>query len=198
MFKMQRIDEKDKKIIELLSKNSRMTQKQLAESLNISQPAVSMRINKLRECGLLEIQVGINPKKTKIVLARVDIKADDEGFLDEISRCPYFVFAFTSTGQFNVVLFLAGENYTTLEAVTNRHIRIFKGIRDLEFRVILDTYGKIVIPYKTINEYDNLPKCATYLLRSHGCNNCFYYKKSLCLGCPLLLDYRGRFFRISK
>ncbi len=195
---MEKIDEKDKRIIELISRNPRITQKQLAEKLNISQPAVSMRISKLREIGLLEIQVGINPEKAKMVLAKVEIKTKDVGFLTEISKCPYVIFASTSTGKFNVILFMAGEDYRTLEAVVNRHIREIAEIDDLEFNIILDTYGKVVVPIKTVERYEELPKCALKLLENHGCRECFYYKKGTCLGCPLLLDYKGKLFKMSN
>lgn len=185
------LDEKDKIILKLISKNPRITQQQLAEALNISQPAISMRINKLKKLGLLELKIGINPLRSKMALARVDIKARDVKFLDDLIRCPYIIYAATTTGRFNVFLLLAAEDYRTLEAIINKHIRGLDGIEDLEFNMILDINGPFVVPFKSTDYQDELPECAIKLLESSGCKYCSYYEKNLCLGCPFLSDYRG-------
>ena len=191
------IDEKDRKILEIISKNPRVTQVQLAEMLGISQPAVSMRLSRLKELGLLYIIVGADPKSAKLAMAKIDIKARDINFLSDLAKCPYVVCASTSTGKFNVFLMMAGEDYGTLEAVVNRHIRSFEEVDTIEFNIILDHYGRITIPLKIVEKFDNVPSCAKKLMEEGGCKNCPYYKKGQCLGCPYLDDYRGHIFKIK-
>jgi len=57
------LDEKDKKIIFLLQENPFLSQNEISEKVNLSQPAVGARIKKLRKKGFLSYAVGINPKK---------------------------------------------------------------------------------------------------------------------------------------
>ena len=194
---MIKLDDKDREIIRLISTNPRLTQKQLAEILGITQPAVSMRLSKLKAMGLLDIQVGIDPGKAKLVLAKVDIKAKDASFLFELSKCPYVIYGATSTGSHNVCLLMVGEDYRTLEAVINKHIRGFKNVEDLEFNIILDIHGKLIVPFKSVDESEELPDCVKRLLAMDGCKNCSYYQRGLCMGCPLTSDYRGTLFKFK-
>ena len=197
MEKLQ-IDEKDKIILQLISRNPRITQMQLAEALKISQPAVSMRLSKLKRLGLLEIKVGVNPIKSKMALARVDIKSKDVKFLEDLIKCPYVVYAATTSGRHNVFLLMAAEDYRTLDAIINKHIRLYDEVEDIEFNVILDINGPFIVPFKSVDMGDGLPGCAVKLLESGGCKYCSYYNKEVCLGCPYLKDYRGSLLNPSQ
>ena len=56
------LDEVDQKILELLEKDARMSLKDIAECVFLSSTAVSTRIERLKEAGVIEgFQVQINP-----------------------------------------------------------------------------------------------------------------------------------------
>lgn len=57
------LDEKDKRILELLEKNPEMTQNDIARVVGLSQPSVGARIKKLKELGLISHVYGLNLKK---------------------------------------------------------------------------------------------------------------------------------------
>ncbi|EGP4906441.1 TPA: winged helix-turn-helix transcriptional regulator, partial [Enterococcus faecium] len=48
------LDQTDINIIEELSKNSRITMKELGEKVHLTGPAVSARVTKLEESGVIE------------------------------------------------------------------------------------------------------------------------------------------------
>ena len=51
---MCRLDSVDLKILELLQWNARMTLKEISETVYLTSPAVSARIEKLERCGIIE------------------------------------------------------------------------------------------------------------------------------------------------
>ncbi|MBC7110397.1 MAG: winged helix-turn-helix transcriptional regulator, partial [Archaeoglobi archaeon] len=57
----KRIDEKDKKIISLLSKDPDIPQEEIAKKIGLSQPSVALRIKKLRDAGFIDKVIGMNP-----------------------------------------------------------------------------------------------------------------------------------------
>ena len=64
------IDDDDKKILRMLSENPQLSQAELSKRLGISQPAVSARMRKLEESGILARLVGTDVKKSQLFLAR--------------------------------------------------------------------------------------------------------------------------------
>ncbi len=192
------IDEKDKAIISIINRNPRVTQKQLAEMLGISQPAVSMRLSKLKNAGLIEIKVGLNPEKANLVLAKVDIKAKNIDFLKYLVRCPYVIYGGVATGKNNVCILMAAENPRTLEAIVNTHIRNIEGVEDLEFNMILDIYGKLIVPFKNVEVDISTMPCANRLEEHHICEQCIYYIENKCFGCPLTSFYKGKLFQLKS
>ena len=55
-----KLDEKDRKIINLLHENQDICQEEIAKKINLSQPSVAMRIKKLKEKGVLDQIIGFN------------------------------------------------------------------------------------------------------------------------------------------
>jgi len=49
-----KIDSKDREIITLLIENPEISQKEIAERINLTQPSVAMRLKKLKEMGAIE------------------------------------------------------------------------------------------------------------------------------------------------
>ena len=72
----EEIDNTDKKILNMLSEDPQMSQAELSEHLKISQPAVSARIRKLEEKGVLARVIGTDIKKADVFLAKVDLSTD--------------------------------------------------------------------------------------------------------------------------
>src|SRR3989337_2384424 len=73
---------------------------ELAKRLKISQPAVSARIHKLEEEGVLTHMIGTDIKKTQLFLAKIDISTDYvEQILKLLDACPMYLNSFLTSGS---------------------------------------------------------------------------------------------------
>lgn len=103
------MDQTDKKLLELLQQNGRLSLKQLGDCIGISSPAVSTRLNKLEAAGYLE---GIHarfhrdrigyPITAFVQLALVSGKEDE--FRDYIAGQSNVLDCFFVTGEYTVIL----------------------------------------------------------------------------------------------
>ncbi|MFQ5819643.1 MAG: AsnC family transcriptional regulator, partial [Candidatus Heimdallarchaeota archaeon] len=74
MTRQQRIlDEKDRQIISLLAKNPEASQSFIAQQVNLSQPSVGARIQRLKQEGAIAYLVGMNFKHIGLHLAKVEV-----------------------------------------------------------------------------------------------------------------------------
>jgi len=182
-----RIDEKDKKIMALLSTDPSISQEEIAREVGLSQPSVALRIKKLREAGILERVVGMNPKKMGMLMAKVDVEATDtHKLLESFKDCPYFLCGFVVSGRNNVSMIFFGEDVSTLETIVNRHIRPLDIVKNVEFNVIIRVEGNLVAPMSP-GERRESPPCNSEIL----CRECPAHGSS-CLGCPITGDYLGK------
>lgn len=105
---MKELDITDKKILELLQKNGRMTVKEMSERLNLSTTPIFERIKKLEKKGIIDHYTAVlNPEKLGrkfIAFAHVSLKDHSkdrvEEFvqkitaLNEVMECHYVTGAF--------------------------------------------------------------------------------------------------------
>ncbi len=118
------LDKRDREILSLLEKSPEMSQNDMAEILKISQPSVSARIHKLKQKGALAHIVGMNLKKVRLHMAKVDVTANNTSLLLEVFKdCPYFLNGLIVSGKHNLCLFFVSEDIATLEAIVDGHLR---------------------------------------------------------------------------
>jgi len=186
-----KIDSKDREVITILTENPEISQKEIAEKINLTQPSVAMRLKKLKEMGAIEFSCGINPSKLGLYIAKVDIAtADTNRVINMFRDCPYFLNGFILSGKNNVCLFFAGEDIPTLEAIVNGHIRPIEEVESVELNVVISTTKGLITPVKMqIKEVDAQP-CRIDI----ECKDCAVYKNGQCLGCPAIGQYRGEFW----
>jgi Lrp/AsnC family leucine-responsive transcriptional regulator len=182
-----KLDEKDKKIITLLSENPNVSQATIAMKINRSQPSVAMRLKRLKEMGAIANVCGMNPSKMGLYLAKVDITTNNTTkILDTFRGCPYFLNGFIVSGKSNLCLFFVGENIGTLEAIVDSHLRPHKKIQNVEFNIIVGVAKDLITPIKMNIESSDRPPCGI----EFTCKDCSVYGDR-CLGCPVTGDYRG-------
>ena len=82
------LDDKDIKILSWFMEDPYISQLEIAKRLKLSQPSINIRIKKLKEKGVLNINTGINFNKTNLFLVRVDFTANKGGqILERIKNC---------------------------------------------------------------------------------------------------------------
>jgi DNA-binding Lrp family transcriptional regulator len=188
---MIKIDAKDRVIITMLAKNPNASQDEIAKEVKLSQPSVAIRIRKLRESGVLENQIGINPLKIGMYLAKVDVSSTNPSeILRMFKDCPYFANGFTISGRNNLCLLFFSESVATLEAIVNGHIRSNPLVTDVDFNIVITAEKPYIVPTVLSPEHSDLPPCGML----SNCTDCHAFKDKKCMGCPATGQYQGWFY----
>jgi DNA-binding Lrp family transcriptional regulator len=180
------IDDIDKKILCLLSQDPQLSQAEISERLKISQPAVSARIRKLEEGGVLARLVGTDVKKAQLFLAKVDVSTNHvEQVLKFLEACPLYLNSFLTSGKHNMTILLVGENIKSIMSCVDSHMRQGLQVRNMEFDLIVTPIRPLIVPIKPNMDKKKVTPC------NADCSTCTLYIGDRCLGCPAYVNYRG-------
>ncbi len=191
------LDEKDKKILSLLCRNPEISQLEIAKYIELTQPAVGARINKLKKLGFIISSVCVDIKKFPLIaaLTRLSVRNPSE-LIRRLMKCPYVSMIFTTSGEYNLTLVLLAENTSTIDAIVEKHLRRYEGVSRCDVTIILDVINyngfPVTFPEKKYEIGEVLP-CGLVA----GCLDCEFYHEKLngkCLGCPYTKEYKGRLF----
>lgn len=180
------IDETDKKILRMLAEKPQMSQAEISGRLKISQPAVSARIHKLEDNGVLSYLVGTDIKKAQLFMAKVDITTDKvEQLLKTLENCPLYLNCFLTSGKHNMTCLMVGENIRSIMACVDSRLRQNLPIKDIEFDLIVAPTRPMIVPVKPQAERKKISPCGA------DCSVCAFYTDDRCLGCPASICYKG-------
>lgn len=142
-----KIDEADKKIIEMIEENPDITHSDIAKEIEKSQPAVGARIIKLERKHLLTKIVGFNVKKVDIKVAIVYVSTKDvEEIVKKIENCPFINHAFKISGEFNVLCFIAASDLQTIEKLVDLCFRRDKNVINVKTNILIESIHDFVVP----------------------------------------------------
>ncbi|MBS7247207.1 MAG: Lrp/AsnC family transcriptional regulator [Candidatus Jordarchaeales archaeon] len=188
----EKLDDRDKAIITILSDDPDASQEYMAERIGISQPSVAVRLRKLRSLGIISKLVGVNPAKMGVYLAKVDITTRNPlGLLESFKDCPYFVNGFLVSGRSNVCMLFLSENIETIETIVDAHIRPNSDVQSVEFNIIISSAKEFIVPMKMSFKATENPPCGS----KTRCRDCQYFQKNKCLGCPVIQQYKGKLWQ---
>ncbi len=122
------LDRTDKAILKLLQQDNKMSQRKIAELVNLSAPAVQRRIKRLEETGVIQANVAIvDPAKVGqpiILFAQVAMESERTDLYEmakrsfvaapEVQQC-YYV-----TGEADFMLVISVRSMGDYEALTRR------------------------------------------------------------------------------
>jgi DNA-binding Lrp family transcriptional regulator len=186
-----RLDAKDKIIISMYAEDPDVSQESIGKRISLSQPSVAARIAKLKESGALSSQLGINPLKMGLYLAKVDISSTrPDEILSMFRGCPYFANGFTISGKSNLCLLFFSESIATLEAIVNGHIRSNPSVSDVDFNIVITSERDFIVPSAMDFEHSEHPPCGIKL----QCRDCPSFKSVKCMGCPVTGQYQGTLY----
>jgi DNA-binding Lrp family transcriptional regulator len=101
---MRNMDEKDKKILELLIEDSRRTYGSIAEQVDLSESTVRKRVDKLKEEGIIEkFTIQICREEERCIYAFITLIPRNESEIKELIRETQII------PQCEEVYFLAGQ-----------------------------------------------------------------------------------------
>jgi Lrp/AsnC family leucine-responsive transcriptional regulator len=181
------LDESDRKILSMLSENPKISQAELSEALKISQPAVSHRMRKLEEKGVLAHLIGTDIKKSELFLAKVDITTNQvDQLLKILDKCPLYLNCFLTSGKHNMTCLMLGENVKSIMSCVDSRLRQNLPAENIEFDLIVTPTRPMIVPVKPQAERKKLSPCGA------DCSVCSFHTSDKCLGCPGSIYYKGK------
>lgn len=184
-------DAKDKIIISMYVEDPYVSQETIGKRVKLSQPSVAARIAKLKEGGALSSQIGIDPLKMGLYVAKVDISSTrPDEILSMFRGCPYFANGFTISGKNNLCLLFFSESIATLESIVNGHIRSNPSVSDVDFNIVITSERDYIVPSVLNFEHSEHPPCGIKL----QCRDCPSFKSVKCMGCPVTGQYQGTLY----
>lgn len=123
------MDELDKKILSLLEQNARMPVKEIAEKVSLTSPAVSSRIRRLEEQGVIGGYTILvrNPNQVQYISALISVSispADRDEFLSLASTDSQVRQCFHVTGSHSFIVKVSCESMEQLEQLITRFQRM--------------------------------------------------------------------------
>lgn len=164
------IDERDKTILEIIGKEPYASQAEIGKKVNLSQPSVGARIQKLKGKGLLSVVSGINFRQVELFLAKVEVQATDtKEVMESFDKCPFFINGLVLSGTENLCIFLTAPTIESLEEVVNYHLRSHPHVKNVRMDLIIKPMKDLVMPVS----FD-----------THGCGTKNSFKER-CTHCPV-------------
>jgi len=163
-----RIDDVDKRIIEIIQKEPKLTHSEIAKKVNRSQPTIGTRIRKLEKAGVLIFQAGINVKTMDLLLARVEIQTlEPEKMVKLVKNCPHMLNAFRLSGTSNLSILVVSDKLTHIDEIVNHHFRKDPNVSKVYMDIITDVTNDFVLPFDF--NFDNCGLTS----KKECCGKCF-------------------------
>ena len=139
------IDKIDHKILEILQNTGRDSASHIATEIGMSVPAVSERIHKLEQNGIIAgYEAIVDPKKVGLnISALITLVSESSHHFEEVvklaNETQEVVQCFTTTGTGSHVLIINTENSESLELLL-KNIQSWPGVLRTETQLILSSY----------------------------------------------------------
>jgi len=143
-----KIDKTDKKILDILQQDGRVSASSIASDLDISIPTVTDRIKKLQDSGIIKgIHAVLDPKPLGLdVAAIITLVSESSVHYKEVTQAaektPEVLQCLSTTGKGSHMLFVVTRNSSTLEELL-REIQSWPGIIRTETQIVLSDYKMI-------------------------------------------------------
>lgn len=137
-----KIDETDKKILELLTINGRMSYVDIGKELGLSRVSIRERVNQLIEKGVIEkFSVVINSEKVgKGVSAFFEVDCEPASLVrvaETLANNPSVASCYQMTGPSTLHMHVLVEDFAKLEKFINEELYSLDGISRVESHILL-------------------------------------------------------------
>jgi Lrp/AsnC family transcriptional regulator for asnA, asnC and gidA len=149
-------DEVDESIMSLLREDGRLSNREVARRLNVSEGTVRQRLKKLEDANAIRMGVVVDPVKLGVGFAATVLLTVEprcvEDVLDAFCKLPEAVYVATIMGPFNIFVSIATVDMPTLRRLIDAQIERCGGVERVEVRPMVSTpkhdYHLIAIPPK--------------------------------------------------
>jgi Lrp/AsnC family transcriptional regulator for asnA, asnC and gidA len=151
-----RTDEIDEQIMQLLCDDGRLSNREVARRLDISEGTVRQRLKKLEDANAIQMGLVMDPVRLGIgFAAQVMLSVEPaslEPTLDALSKLPDVHYVASITGQFNILVSMTAVDIAAFRQLVDAQIQSIKGVHRIEVRPMISTpkhdYHLIAIPRK--------------------------------------------------
>lgn len=137
-----KLDETDKKILQLLTENGRMSYVDIGKELNLSRVSIRERVNQLMDNGVIEkFSVVINSEKVgKSVSAFFEVDCEPSSLVkvaEALANNPQVASCYQMTGPSTLHMHVLVEDFSKLEHFINEELYALEGITRVESHILL-------------------------------------------------------------
>jgi Lrp/AsnC family leucine-responsive transcriptional regulator len=118
----QKIDQFDRKILQLLQEDARMSHAEIGRQVHLSQPAVSERIKRLEGNNIIRgYRADINPKALGYDITAMIRVSTQQGrpYAQFVADCPEIIDCYTVTGEDGAVMKVLATDVEHLQRIIN-------------------------------------------------------------------------------
>jgi DNA-binding Lrp family transcriptional regulator len=132
------IDNLDKRILEILKKDSRCPYVEIADKLGVSEGTVRSRVHKMTEDGIIRgFTIKTSSKNVKaLVEVKIDVNTDTEAIAKELSKYDGVTEVFEVTGDQDIIAIVDVESSQSLNEIIER-VRRYDNVLSTRTRLIL-------------------------------------------------------------
>ena len=131
-------DNLDKRILEIMKKDSRCPYVEIAEKLGVSEGTVRSRVHKMTEDGIIRgFTIKTSSKNVKaLVEVRIDVNTDTEEIARKLSEYDGVTEVFEVTGDQDIIAIVDVESSQSLNEIIER-VRRYDNVLSTRTRLIL-------------------------------------------------------------
>jgi DNA-binding Lrp family transcriptional regulator len=135
------MDSIDEKIISILKDNSRITNKEIASLVGLSESAVRRRIENLVKRGVIKrftIELGLSNKTSAITLVSVKPSVDTAKVSEALKSLKGVEIVYEITGQYDIAAIVSASSIAEINKCIDE-VRRIEGVDDTNTVIILRT-----------------------------------------------------------
>lgn len=137
-----KVDDTDKRILELLIEDGRLSYAEIGKALNLSRVAVRSRVNQLIDCGVIEkFTAVVNSEKVgKKVSAFFEVDCEPRSLVEvaeNLANNPYVASCYQMTGPSTLHMHVLVSDFKELESFINTELYALEGITRVESHTLL-------------------------------------------------------------
>ncbi len=132
------IDNLDKRILEIMKKDSRCPYVEIADKLGVSEGTVRSRVHRMTEDGIIRgFTIKTSSKNVKaLVEVKIDVNTDTEAIAKELSTYDGVTEVFEVTGDQDIIAIVDVESSQSLNDIIER-VRRYDNVLSTRTRLIL-------------------------------------------------------------
>ncbi|MCG8310522.1 MAG: Lrp/AsnC family transcriptional regulator [Cytophagales bacterium] len=148
MSHTHKIDDIDKRILEILQSRAKITNAKLSEEIGLSPAPTLERVKKLEHMGIItSYHAKLNTEKvglgvTTFVLATLNghNRANIEGFIEEINKIPEVIECHHITGAGDFILKVISKDIASYQKLMLEKVSDIKQVDNMQSMVVLSTF----------------------------------------------------------